>query len=244
MSVTYQADRATGRARIRSRSGDRDRARTVAAARRHSRRVRVLRVVLPLCGIATASLYFLSTQTQLSVGDHQFSVGEIALNRDTLRMVNAKLEGADGDDGAYHITADYAEQDLADPSDVHLTGIEARIDDTNDGWSHMTAPKGTFDTKDERLTLFDGIDVKSSSGMTGRLIAATVDMKAQRVHSEQPVSFLFLNGKVDARSMEIAMDERVIVFTDDVRVEIRKRPEDEAPDAAPDAPPDKTAAAR
>lgn len=199
------------------------RAQAFAAARRHSRLVRLLRVVLPACAVGVGALYLVSSRLQVSLGDFQASVGHVQVSRDALRMVNPRIEGTNRTNGAYVVTADYAEQNIASPAVVQLSGVKAALNDPKEGWSRLSAPQGTFDSKQEHLTLFGGIEIASSSGMVGRLVAASIDMKRQTIVSQQPVAFEFLNGDVQALGMEIAMDQRAVLFTGKVRVTLRKR---------------------
>lgn len=202
-----------------------DRRKAFAAARRHSRWVRILKVLLPVSAVAVIGLYFLTSKITITVGDHQASVGRIEVNRDRLRMINPKLEGVNEQNGLYVMTADYAEQDVSKPSTIFLFGVKAETTDPQNGWSRMTAPKGTFHTKKETLDLSGDIRVGSSSGMTARLKSAAIDMNTNMIRSQDPVRVEFINGTIDAKSIEIDSGKRVIFFRGDVRAHVKKRPE-------------------
>ena len=61
--------------------------------------------------------------------------------------------------------------------------------------------------------------------MTAQLTQATIDMKTHLIVSEQPVVVEFLNGTVRSELMTLNHDKRIVVFRDQVRVHIRKRPD-------------------
>jgi lipopolysaccharide export system protein LptC len=193
-------------------------------ARRHSRLVRLLRVVFPLCAVAILGLYFFSSGLTVAIGDMEASVSSVEIDKDRLRMVDPKMEGVTEDKGAYRVTAEYAEQEIANPNIVHLSEVRARLDNPSQGWIRLTSPQGVFDTNKEMLELTGDIKVSSSSGMTSHLTRAELDMSARRAVSDEPVLVEAMNGTINAESMELLFEERRVIFRGDVRVHIFKRP--------------------
>ena len=90
--------------------------RAFEAARRHSRLVRVLRVVLPLAG-ASSSLRPSSSPPALSRcrRDLDLSVARLSVTRNSIIMDNPHLTGFDADKREYRSSADRAIQALARP---------------------------------------------------------------------------------------------------------------------------------
>ncbi len=201
-----------------------DRVGAVAKARRHSRFVRALRIALPIGAIAVLGLYFTSSNLTISLGDMQASVDDIEINRDSLRMINPKLEGVTDKNGAYVLTADYAEQDTSDLTTLYLHKVSAELTQPEGSWSRLTAPKGTFRTKIEELELLGGIDVTSSSGASARVERAVIDMKAQLIKSKDPVEVKTADGTLTADGLEISAAEKRVVFDGNVHLHIVKLP--------------------
>lgn len=201
------------------------RSKSLKSARSHTRLVRILRIALPVLAIGVAALYFHSPRIAVSIGDLEASVGAIVIDKGKLRMLNPKLEGANEKKGTYSVTAKYAEQVVANPDIIHLTDIKAQIDNAKKGWSRLSAPKGIFETKTEKLELIGDIRTAQSGGMTARLTRASIDMKTQTIVSNEPVDVHFLNGTVRSENMTIHMEEKRVIFHKNVRVHIRKRPE-------------------
>ena len=197
-----------------------DRVKAIATARRHTRRVRALRLLLPVCALAVLSLYFVSSKINISLGEMQASVGDIQVNSDSLRMINPKLEGVTDDNGAYQLTADYAEQDVGDMQTMRLHAVRAELTQPKDSWSKLTAPKGTFDSKKESLELFGGIQIATSAGMTAKLERADIDLKTQLISSKVPVEVEAKEGTLTAQTLKIKAAEKRILFEGDVRVHI------------------------
>lgn len=204
---------------------DSDRALAFRQAARHSRFVRVMRKGLPAVALAMLALYFVSSRLSFSFGGLEASVGSIELNRDSLRMVNPKLEGADKKKGSYVITADFAEQNVKTPSLIELNAIKAELNSPTKGWSRLSAEKGKYDTKSEQLVIENDIRIATSSGMSGLLQHAAIDMKAQTLKSDAPVAFDLVNGTVRAAGMELQSSERILTFRGNVRVHIKKLPD-------------------
>lgn len=194
-------------------------------ARKHTRLVRALRIALPVLAVGVAALYFMSPRIEMSFGDMSASVDGVVIDKGNLRMLNPKIEGVNDKQGTYMVTAKYADQVIANPDVIHLTDVKAEINSATKGWSRLSAPKGTFNSKTEKLELIGDIRTAQSGGMTARLSQATIDMKAQIIVSNEPVDVDFLNGTVRSDTMIIHTGEKRVIFQKNVRVHIRKRPE-------------------
>ncbi|MEC9368829.1 MAG: LPS export ABC transporter periplasmic protein LptC [Pseudomonadota bacterium] len=201
-------------------------------AARHTRLVRILRIGLPLLALLVFSLYLFSGRLTVTLGDMQASVERVEIRKDTLRMVNPKLEGANQKQGQYVITADYAEQDVGDPNTIRLTNVKSEMTESKRGWSRLSAPKGVFHTKLEQLELLGGIDIASSNGMKAHLLNASVDLRTQIVKTNDPVDVEFLNGTIRSDRMDLGAQEKWVIFRDRVRVHIHKRPTKPVDEAA------------
>lgn len=200
------------------------RAKAFRRAYAHSRVVRILRIALPSIAVVIGVAFLATSNLTFTVGDNTASVDRIEIGNDALRMINPKMEGATGDKGTYKVTADYAEQDLKKPATIRLNTIRAEVLDPKKSWSRLKAPKGTFYTKEEKLDLFGDIEVTTSKGMSASLKTATMDMKSQTMRTHDPVVVRLLNGTVHSDTMEIKLDESRVIFRNQVRVHLRKRP--------------------
>ena len=202
-----------------------DRSQAFERARKHSSLVRALRIAFPVCALLIVSFYFVFSSWSISVGDMKASVRRIEINKERLRMVDPKLEGETDNRGVYEVTADFAEQEIAKPSIVHLTAVRAEVNNSKKkSWTRLTAPQGVFDTTQEELVLTGAIKIKSSSGMVAHLTRADMDMRTQRAVSNEPVIVEALNGTINADTMEFLIKDRTVIFRENVRVHIYKRP--------------------
>lgn len=180
-----------------------ERAEAFAHAGRHSRIVRTLRRVLPIVAIVVVAAYFISSSMSVEVGGVTASISGVHVRNGILRMTNPKLRGVDKKNGAYVISAAYADQDVKTPKIIQLHTIKAILNSASGGWSKVDAVRGTYNAETQELVLRDSIKLATSSGVTGTLTYATVDMKNQLLHSPVPVFFRMQNGTV--RSDELTM---------------------------------------
>jgi len=219
--VTIEAQLVPGRHQYRVRSAE-ENERAFRSAGRHSRAVRFLRKFLPVLAVLVFAAYFISSGLNITVGGVTASVSGIEVADGNLRMVNPKLKGVDKKNGAYVISADYADQDMKTPKLIKLHAIKAELSTEQKGWSHMQAVRGLFNSETERLQMRDDIRVSTSSGITGRLTAASLEMKKQIVRSHQPVAFDLPNGTVRANALTLRSADHILLFRGKVAVHINK----------------------
>lgn len=200
-------------------------------ARRHSRMVQTLKYALPAFALLLGGLYFISWGFNVSIGPMDASVERLELNRDALRMVNPKIEGITDDGGTFLVRAEYADQDIAQPTRMTLNGITAEVLQPDKGWSRLAAPRGRYDSKTEELELLDDIQVTSQSGLHAHMTQAAIDLKKQTVASSQPVRAEMPNGNVQAATLHINLKKSQLTFERDVRVHVERKGEQMA--AAP-----------
>jgi len=199
-----------------------ERERAFLSAERHSQHVRILRWALPALAALTLAAYFVSGGFSVSVGDVTASVGNIEVSNGSLRMTNPKLKGADKKNGPYVISADYADQDMKNPNMIELHAIKAEVTSLSGGWSKMDAVRGTFNSKAEHLSMKEQINIKTSSGVVGRLKHATLDMTTQTLRSHLPVAFDMPNGTVRANALTFQSSKNTLLFRGKVAVHLIK----------------------
>lgn len=212
-----------------SSAGQSYRVRTVAdgerafrRAERHSRHVAILRKVLPVLALVVIASYFISSSMSITVGDITASISGVEVNNGALRMTNPKFQGNDKKNGAYVISAEYADQDLKNPKVIRLHAIKADLSTLTGNWSRMEAVRGVFNSDADRLVMQDKITVATSSGVTGELTHASLDTTTQTLRAHQRVHFELTNGTVRANALTFNSAEHVLTFRGKVMVHIVK----------------------
>jgi lipopolysaccharide export system protein LptC len=200
-----------------------DHARRFRAAARHSRRVRLLRVGLPVAAVlgclALALVSWFNPLRMLT--NLPISVGDVIVSGTKIKMENPKLSGFTRDKRRYDVTAGDASQDLTRPGVIELHDISALLEMQEKTTMKLVAQDGLFDSKQEKLTLTRDIVVTSSKGDEGYLEEAVIDTKNGNVVSEKPVRLKMLNGTVRGNRFELTNSGDVIRFDNGVVVNMK-----------------------
>ncbi|MGH1351282.1 MAG: LPS export ABC transporter periplasmic protein LptC [Methyloligellaceae bacterium] len=194
-----------------------DRSKAIKEARRHSRKVVMLRMLLPVCAIAVACLYMIPEKIEARVGKQ----GVISFDPSfTGKLLNPKYSGFDKKNGKYVVQAAYALPNLKKPNIVKLHKIQADAENSNQGWIKMDAAEGVYDSKKESLSLSKSINIATDKGLTARMLSASVNMKTQIIQSKQPVNVKMPNGTVDAHGLTFDASASLLTFQKNVRVSL------------------------
>jgi lipopolysaccharide export system protein LptC len=220
--MAFEANLVPAGQRYRVRTPE-ERERAFRSAKRHSRVVQILRRALPVVAVLVMAAYFISTRLNVTVGDITASIDGMEIADGNLRMLNPTLKGADGKNGNYIVRAEYADQDIKNPKIIKLHAIKADVANPGGGWSRMQAVRGVFDSQTERLVMKDRITVATSTGVTGELEYATLDMSTQTLRSHNPVFFELTNGTVKANAMTLRSRENTLVFRGKVAVHLNQK---------------------
>ena len=210
--ITARTDEETARAHWTT--GRHYSGRSYRAARRHSRMVRILRIAVPLAvvgGLAIVTLVTLTNPLRM-IAKLPIDVGDLIVSGTKVTMEQPRLSGFTSDARAYQLTADAAAQDLTKPDIVELRNINAKVGMQDQSTMHLSAVTGVYNTKNETLKLERDIHLSSSTGYTGLLTEAMVDIRKGHVVSDKPVEVSMLQGKLNANRLEIKDSGDVVIF--------------------------------
>lgn len=192
--------------------------RSYARALRHSRRVRFLKVAIPLGALGSATLVAAITLFNPFASQGGLSIGPVSVSGTRIVMDAPRLSGFQDDTRPYEVTATQASQDVREPHLVDLVDLRARIAVDEDGnIVRVEAATGRFDTEAELLVLERDVRVTSTLGYTADLQRATIDLAAGTVVSEEPVRVGTDFGVVEAAGLTLSENGDVITFTGGVR---------------------------
>ncbi len=195
------------------------RRRDFAAARRHSLLVRILRIGLPIVGIATVAFMAVSTFRLdfLALG---LDVAGLRIDGSTVTMDEPELTGYREGRGSYRIRAAKAEQDIDRPDVVNLTGLDGRLNGEDGNWARLQAGSGQLHTANQTLRLTDRVIIQADGGYRALLDSADVDIKAGTVVSNQPIKIDMLNGSLSADTMSVERSGQSASFEGGVKLEV------------------------
>jgi lipopolysaccharide export system protein LptC len=187
-------------------------AKAYAAAVRHSARVRFFKRAIPLGSALSIGLVLV-----ISIFDPfgrlgGLNLGPVNLNGTKITMEQPKLTGFRKDSRPYEVTAVSAAQDIKKPNIVELKDLKARITMEGSSAAHLEASSGVYDTQNEQLQLIDKVRVITDTGYDAKLKSAYVDFKAGSVVSHDAVQVALTNGTIEADTLDIRDNGKVIVF--------------------------------
>lgn len=191
-----------------------------AAAARHSRMVRVLRVAVPatvllaMAGIVTVSVFNpfrISGLTRLPV-----DISNLVVSGTKITMETPHLAGFSTDQRPYEVWAKAAIQDLTNPDNVELQTLRAKVMMEDKSTVTMDARTGFFDSKQQMLDLRKDILLQSSTGYEAKLSQAYIDINKGTVTSDEHVDVKLLNGTLTADRLKILNSGEIVRFEGNV----------------------------
>jgi lipopolysaccharide export system protein LptC len=187
-------------------------------AARHSRLIRILRVVVPIgavasCAVLAGIAYF-----------NPFKTPDLALDKGTLvvtgrkvAMEQPRLSGYTKDLLPYELTARLASQDLSHPGVLELNDLKAHVQTKDQGKINISAKTGVYTVKADQLQLVDNILVRTSLGYEAHLEQALIDMKKGTIVSDRPVKAKFPQGTIASNRLDVSESGSVILFSQGVK---------------------------
>jgi lipopolysaccharide export system protein LptC len=195
-----------------------DRARAFRIARRHSRLVRIMRLLIPAgiaaalaVGLLAAELDPLRMLTKLPV-----DFGSLVVSGTKITMQAPRIAGFTRDSRAYELTARAAAQDVTKPDTIELQGVSGTTEMQDKTVFKLSANNGVYNTKTETLTLRQEVVLKSSGGLAVYLSEAVVDVHSGNIVSDKPVEVKLQQGTVNANRLEVADSGDLIRFDGEV----------------------------
>ncbi|MDI4234292.1 LPS export ABC transporter periplasmic protein LptC [Bradyrhizobium sp. Arg237L] len=190
-----------------------------AAAERHSRMVRILRIAVPaavvlsLLAIVGVSVFnpFRMLLPKLPV-----DIGNLVVSGTKITMESPHLAGFSTDQRPYELWAKAAIQDLTDPDHVELQTLRAKMLMEDRSTMTMDARTGFYDSKQQLLDLRKDIFLQTSTGYEAKLSQAFVDINKGTVTSDEHVDVKLLNGTLTADKLRIYNNGGVVRFEGNV----------------------------
>lgn len=188
-------------------------------ALRHSRRVRVLKYLLPVLSVilivAFAGVSWIGT-----VLPEGIAIQSTAIEDGKIVMRNPVMTGQNNSEQPYSLKASRAVQDLATPDVIVLEDIVADMPVSDSISAQLIAPRGSYDRAAERMVFTEPFRIETSSGMSAELQSAEVDIGAGNMVSNGPVSVKSPEASIVAKSMRMQDKGRSVIFETDVRMTI------------------------
>ena len=171
-----------------------DREQAFAKAKRHSKRVRLLRLVILIGGLgAVAALFVVAFFNPFATKLGSLNFAALSVEGTKIVMDRPKLAGFRSDGQPYLLTAERALQDIKQPTTVELQKVSGEIGMAGGEATHLTADAGVYDSVGERMELSKNIRIKNGR-FTVLLRSAKFDFKSGVYGSDEPVEVLAGDG--------------------------------------------------
>jgi len=138
---------------------------------------------------------------------------------DGLRMVSPSFSGRTEDGEPYTVTADWALPNGPKPTRITLHRITATIVTKDGRESVVTAERGVFFPRRERLRLTEGVVAHTSDGYTMQMPAAEIDLAVRSLQADNTIEAKGPRGSIRSDTLEaLDSDGRSVIFRGNVRV--------------------------
>ena len=165
--------------------------------RRHSRRVRMLKVALPVAA-ALMVAGFVTHSVMGSLGGTSIDLSGIGIKDGELVMTHPKLDGYTQDNKPYSMSAARAVQDMSNSNRIKLQDIKAKLPLQDNGWANIDAATGTFDRGADTLDIDSPLTVRRHDGAVAHLQSAKVDIGSGQIQSDKPVEIDMSGSRIAA----------------------------------------------
>ncbi|WP_421854850.1 LPS export ABC transporter periplasmic protein LptC [Oricola sp.] len=209
------------------------------AARSHSSRVRMAKLLLPVIGVVAllvAGGYMWASRTFQNIA---IDIAGSAIKDGKLVMSNPKLDGFTVDNRPYSVRAARAIQNITGGV-IDLERIEALVPMDGGIDVRISAPGGSYDTNKSTLDMNGAFYVETSDGMRADLVSAAIDMKAGSLATPDPVRISMPGAVIQAERLNVTDRGKRMVFEDSVKLVVepsvfRDSASDDAPGADTDS---------
>lgn len=186
----------------------------------HSRKVRLLKLVLPITAFLIAGSFVAYSYVSVP-GSVSFDIADSAYVDGKLVMANPKLEGFTRDNLPYSMMATRALQHVDQSSIVDLEGIDASVPVSDTIIAKIGAERGTYDREKNTLDVTSPIKIETTDGMKAVFQSAFLDIEKGTMTTELPVEISLDGGHITADAMSVLENGKVLIFERRVKMEIR-----------------------
>jgi len=194
-----------------------------AAAARHSRMVRFLRIAVPgavclaMAGVIGISIF---NPFRMLMPKLPLDMGNLVVSGSKITMESPHLSGYTPDQRPYELWAKTAVQDITDPDRVELNKLRTKVLMQDGSTLFLDSLTGLFDNKQQTIDLHKDIFLKTTTGYEARLTQAFVDLVRNTVDSDEHVDVKLTNGTLSSDRLHITGGGELIVFEGNVVMHI------------------------
>lgn len=189
------------------------------AAMVHSRRVKRLKIMLPVAALII-SLAFIAVSVVRTYLPDNISVGGVTIENGKIVMEKPAVSGRNNEGISYTMLAERALQDIKNPDLITLQTIKASVPVSKDVLASVTAIEALYNRARDDLKMTAPFSINLNSGIKADFQSASLDVKAGRMETNKPVSIATKSASILAESMKMTDKGRTILFRGKVKVSI------------------------
>lgn len=190
-----------------------------AGAMSHSRRVKQLKILLPLAALLI-SLAFIAVSIARTYLPENISVGGMKIENGKIVMEKPAVSGRNDEGISYTMLAERALQDIKNPDLITLQQIKASVPVTKDVLATVAAIEALYNRAMDNLEMTAPFSINLNSGIEAKFQSAHLDVKAGGMETEDPVAIVTKSASIVAQSMKMTDKGRTILFRGKVKVSV------------------------
>ncbi|MFK4825182.1 LPS export ABC transporter periplasmic protein LptC [Paenochrobactrum sp. BZR 588] len=189
------------------------------AAQRHSTRVKILKIGLPIAAVLVGAVFSWFTFLATPASTVKVNLGD-GLEDGKLVMANPNLNGFTKENRPYNLTATKAIQDVKNEGIITLEGISAKLPVGAQSQATINAKNGVYDNVNGRMKLIGDFVVTTTDGLTAKMRSADVNIATGQIMTDNPVDIQSGTTHIQANKMQVQSSGDVVVFEDEVHLTI------------------------
>jgi lipopolysaccharide export system protein LptC len=188
---------------------------TVAA--RHSRRVRRLKIILPLIAVLIGAI-FVAVSVVRAFLPENLQIENATIENGKIVMQNPAISGRNKQDISYSMKATRALQDIANPDIITLETIHAEMPVNDTLIATVEATSGIYDRGRNTLDMNAPFTITMNNGLVADFQAAYLDINAGEMETKKPIAISMKGGSIVAQSLRMTDKGRIVTFEGMVKV--------------------------
>ncbi|MGD9480020.1 LPS export ABC transporter periplasmic protein LptC [Shinella sp. G-2] len=188
-------------------------------ATRHSARVRVLKIALPVIALVIAAIFAVVSIIRTYIPS-DLSVESATIEDGKIVMRYPAIAGRNNDGISYSMKAERALQDMKQPDVITLENITAKMPVNEKTVAEVVAEKGVYDRGKNLLDMLAPFTITLNTGLEAAFRSAHLDINGGSMSTEKPVSIHSSAASIVAQSLRMTDKGRVVVFEGKVVVDV------------------------
>jgi lipopolysaccharide export system protein LptC len=185
----------------------------------HSKRVRRLRIALPVLALLLSAGFALVSIVKTYLPEN-IKIEGINIEDGKVVMAKPAIAGRNSNGAPYAMKALRALQDIKNPNLITLDTITATVPVNESASADITAESGTYDRATDTMVLTKPFKIHLSSGIDAMFQSGDLDVKAGKLKTDQPVTIIMKASSLVAQSMDMSDKGQNITFTGKIRLSI------------------------